>query len=118
MVAKLSSRESDAEENGKQCKVSCSSRNICPDGGAFPNGLLLWTTMLVESDCWKEEGGKKQTVHCTVQRFPSWGSPAHPPGLYHLVPVAGTLEAVHQLQLGLHSLRVLWPWQGSQEIAK
>lgn len=66
------------------------------------------------------EGGgrKKQTVHCTVQRLPPWGSPAHPPGLYHLAPVAGTLEAVHQLQLGLHSLRVLWPWQGSQEMAK
>lgn len=103
-------------------RMGSSARWVAPAGtsaqmGEHFHGLLLWT-MLVESDCWKEEGGKKQTVHCTVQCLPSWGSPAHPPGLYHLAPVAGTLEAVHQLQLGLHSLRVLWPWQGSQEIVK
>lgn len=81
MVAKLSSRESDAEENGKQCKVSCSSRNICPDGGAFPNGLLLWT-MLVESDCWKEEGGKNRlcTALCS----------AYLPGV-HLLTLQGSI---------------------------
>lgn len=88
-----------------------------PRWGSISMGCCCGRCSLSQTAGRRREG-KKQTVHCTVQCLPSWGSPAHPPGLYHLAPVAGTLEAVHQLQLGLHSLRVLWPWQGSQEIVK
>lgn len=67
---KWSRRESNAEENGKQSvQGELLQQDICHDGWAFPNWLLL-STVLSELDCWKEERRKYRfAFHCAVLTF-------------------------------------------------